>query len=281
MTTPTDDGMLYYRHRLPVRLMHWINVVCLAILLMSGLGIFNAHPTLYWGESSYNGRPVVMQVFARPSLETGRPRGILKVFGREYDTTGVLGVSKLPDGTLVERAFPHWITLPGYYSLADARAWHFFFAWLFVINGFCYLLYTIFSGHLSDDMVPTSPEVRNIGASINDHLRFRHPAGEAAKRYNVLQQFAYLIVIFLLLPGIALMGMGMSPMLDTLITGWVGWFGGRQSVRTLHFAAACLIVGFVLVHVFEVLVSGVWNQMRSMVTGYYRVPTPRERGPRR
>ena len=42
---------LYYRHRLPVRLMHWINVVALTILLMSGLQIFNAHPALYWRAS--------------------------------------------------------------------------------------------------------------------------------------------------------------------------------------------------------------------------------------
>ena len=37
----------YYRHRLPIRISHWINVVCLTILLLSGLGIFNAHPALY------------------------------------------------------------------------------------------------------------------------------------------------------------------------------------------------------------------------------------------
>ena len=36
-----------YRHRLPVRVMHWVNVICLTILLMSGLNIFNAHPALY------------------------------------------------------------------------------------------------------------------------------------------------------------------------------------------------------------------------------------------
>ena len=41
-----------YRHRLPVRLMHWINVVCLVVLLGSGLNIFNAHPALYWGHDS-------------------------------------------------------------------------------------------------------------------------------------------------------------------------------------------------------------------------------------
>ncbi|MEP6658129.1 MAG: cytochrome b/b6 domain-containing protein, partial [Betaproteobacteria bacterium] len=42
----------YARHAGPVRIMHWINVVSLTILFMSGLQIFNAHPALYWGKSS-------------------------------------------------------------------------------------------------------------------------------------------------------------------------------------------------------------------------------------
>src|SRR3546814_13593621 len=45
-----------YRHTLPVRLMHWINVLCFVVLLMSGLNIFNAHPALNLGKSTYNGR---------------------------------------------------------------------------------------------------------------------------------------------------------------------------------------------------------------------------------
>jgi hypothetical protein len=49
----------FYRHRLPIRVMHWINVVCLTILLMSGLNIFNAHPALYWGQGSTFDRPWV------------------------------------------------------------------------------------------------------------------------------------------------------------------------------------------------------------------------------
>ena len=57
-------GYLYYRHRLPVRIMHWINVVALTLLFMSGLQIFNAHPALYWGKSSYTGRPALMEIGA-------------------------------------------------------------------------------------------------------------------------------------------------------------------------------------------------------------------------
>ena len=102
-------------------------------------------------------------------------------------------------------------------------------------------------------------------------MLFRHPTGEAAKRYNVLQKIAYLVVIFVLVPLVVLMGLGMSPWANTIVPGWVDLFGGRQSARTIHFIAAWLIVAFVLIHVFEVIVAGFWNHLRSMITGRYRV----------
>ena len=123
------------------------------------------------------------------------------------------------------------------------------------------------------DLAPTSSDLRSIGQSIVDHLKFKHPTGEAAKRYNVLQKLAYLAVIFVLLPLIILMGMAMSPWLDSLWPGWIDVFGGRQSARTIHFVAAWLLVAFVLIHVFEVIVSGFWNHLRSMITGRFRIVT--------
>ncbi|MGJ9419106.1 cytochrome b/b6 domain-containing protein [Massilia sp. CMS3.1] len=282
----------YYRHRLPVRISHWINLLCLIVLLMSGLGIFNAHPALYWGASSYTTEPAFLEISSETVPATkesqalggeakpepsGEKRGTLRIGGVEFDTTGVLGVSTSASGTHNERAFPSWLTIPGAYSLADSRLWHFFFAWLFVLNGFFYIAYTLLSGHLRRDLLPDGRDLRGIGASIIDHLRFKHPEGEAARRYNVLQKLAYLIVIFILLPLIVLMGMAMSPMLNSLMTGWVDLFGGRQSARSIHFIVACLLLVFVLIHVFEVIVSGLWNHLRSMITGYYVIQPNREK----
>jgi len=85
-------------------------------------------------------------------------------------------------------------------------------------------------------------------------------------------------VIFVLLPLVILMGFAMSPRLDTLFTGWVDLFGGRQSARSIHFIAAWLLVLFVLVHVFEVIITGLWNNLRSMITGRYRVPAEEVHG---
>lgn len=267
------SSYLYDRHALPVRLMHWLNVLSLTTLLMSGLMIFNAHPALNWGKSSYNGKPPLFEITAR---DAGADKliGVTRVLGHEFETTGLLGVSTGSNGKPASVAFPAWITIPGAYSLSDGRLWHFFFAWVLVLNGVCYVAYAFASRHLQRDLLPSRFDWRSIGRSIRDHLAFRHPVGEEARRYNVLQKLAYLAVIFGLLPVIILAGWAMSPWLNSLLPGWVDVFGGRQSARTVHFIVAWLLVAFVAIHVFEVIVSGLWNHLRSMVTGRYRITNP-------
>ena len=260
--------MRFYRHRLPVRVMHWVNVISITILLMSGLNIFNAHPALYWGRESRFSSPW-LAITARDT--PAGPVGVTQFAGREWQTTGVLGLSAV-EGDFKSRAFPSWATVPGPQWLSMARHWHLFFAWVFAINGIAYLLYSLFSRHLTRDLLPTRAELRGIGASIKDHLLLRHASGEAAKRYNVLQNLAYLTVIFVLLPLVILAGLAMSPRLDTVYAGWVDLLGGRQSARSLHFIAAAGLLLFTLVHLFEVLVAGAWNEIRSMITGWTTVP---------
>jgi thiosulfate reductase cytochrome b subunit len=259
-----------YRHRLPVRIMHWINVACLFILLMSGLQVFNAHPALYWGNISTFDKPA-LSMTAKTGPD-GKLRGQTQVGSLRFDTTGVFGVSKNMAGEDSRRGFPMWATIPGPRNLAEGRRWHFFFAWVFVINGLAYLLWSWRARHLRDDLAPTRSDWRGIGRSIRDHLRFKHPTGVEATRYNVLQKLAYLAVIFILLPGIVLMGLAMSPQLDSVLGWMVDLVGGRQSARTWHFVIAVALVAFVAVHVFMVLVSGPVNQIRSMITGRYRIP---------
>jgi thiosulfate reductase cytochrome b subunit len=232
---------------------------------MSGLHIFNAHPSLYWGKSSYTGDPPILSMSANQT--NGETIGVTRLFGQEFNTTGVFGASKV-EGQWQERGFPAWATIPGSQWLAMGRRWHFFFAWIFVINGLLYVIYSVFSRHFARDLTPTKTDLRGIGRSIKDHLAFRHPHGEAAKHYNVLQKLAYLIVIFGLLPLVTLMGLALSPWLDSVIPGWVDLFGGRQSARTL---AAVALLAFVVIHVFEVVITGLWNNLRSMITGHYRI----------
>lgn len=271
MAEPDTKGSeLYYRHRLPVRIMHWVNVVAFFTLFMSGLQIFNAHPSLYWGRSSYSGHPPVLQMHARQTQD-GTLVGVTDVLGHEFITTGWLGASRGPDGVLVQRGFPSWATIPDAQWLAMGRRWHLFFAWVFVINGLAYVAWSVWSRHLAHDLSPDRNDWRSIGRSIKDHLLFRHPAGEEEKHYNVLQKLTYLIVIFVLLPLMVVSGWSMSPWLNAVIAGWVDVFGGRQSGRTIHFIIAWVLMAFVFIHVFEVIVSGAWNHLRSMITGRYRL----------
>ncbi len=261
---------MQYRHSLLVRLMHWINVMALVVLLMSGLNIFNAHSALYWGESSYGKKPPLLEIRGLEDNE-GNLIGTTRLFGYKIDTTGFLGASK-QDGDMVKRGFPTWLTIPSIKWLAMARRWHFFFAWLLVVNGISFVTYSLLSRHVVRELVPTRQDFHSIGRSVIDHLLLRRPKGEEATRYNVLQKMAYLCVIFLIAPVMILMGLGMSPALDALFPGLVSLFGGRQSMRTLHFIIAWALVAFVFVHVFEVIVNGFWNNVRSMITGYFKMP---------
>ncbi len=270
-STGSTRNLLYQRHTLAIRVMHWVNVIAFSLLLMSGLQIFNAHPALNWGKSSYNGQAPLLQMGALRDPQ-GQLVGVTQVFGHTFDTTGVLGVSADANGRPGARGFPAWITVPGAQWLSMARRWHFFFAWLLVINGVAYLLYALVSHHLTRDLTPTRRDWRSLGRSIKDHVRFRHPRGDEATRYNILQKLAYLSVILGLFPLVIVAGLAMSPGLNALLPGWIDLFGGRQSARTVHFIAAWALVAFVLIHVFEVIISGLWNNLRSMITGRYRVP---------
>ncbi|HEX4198547.1 MAG TPA: cytochrome b/b6 domain-containing protein [Caulobacteraceae bacterium] len=266
-----------YRHGLIVRLTHWINVLAISLLLMSGAQIFNAHPRLYWGQYGADADTPLMEMGALNS-----PHGLVgvtRVGGLTLTTTGVLGASREAGGQLAVRGFPRWLTLPSWRDLATGRRWHFFLAWVFVLNGLLYLLAGVLSGHFRRDLAPTGAQIRprHILQSIWDHMRLKHPTGEEARHYNVLQKLTYLIVIFVLLPLMVGTGLTMSPGMDAVLPGLLTLFGGRQSARTIHFVSANLIVLFVLVHVVEVFLAGVWNEMRSMITGRYVVPAEAHR----
>jgi thiosulfate reductase cytochrome b subunit len=265
-----DDRIAIRRHAGLVRLTHWINAICLLILLMSGLQIFNAHPALYWGQISTFGRPLLSVIGTEGT--DGRIVGATWIFGHAFDTTGLLGASRGPDGSVDVRGFPSWLTLPSYQDLATGRRWHFFFAWLLVVNGLVYLLYGFASGHLRRDLVPTREQFRSVGYSIVEHLRLRFPAGDEARHYNVLQKLSYLFVAVGLVPLMVLTGLTMSPGIDAAAPSLLTVFGGRQSARTIHFLVASCLVLFVAVHIAMVLLSGAWNNLRSMVTGTYVLP---------
>ena len=266
----TDDKgakpakVLVYRHAGVTRATHWINVLALSLLLMSGLQIFNAHPALYWGAKS---------VFAHPwlamdaMLKGGKPVWVTTVAGYHFTTTGLFGWSGKDGGG--PRGFPAWATVPSYQDLADGRRWHFFFAWLFVI----YLALGLINGHFRRDLVPKGWQLKpaHVWHEIVTHAQLKFPKGEEAKTYNILQKGAYLGVVLVLLPLMLATGLTMSPGFDSAAPWLIDLFGGRQSARSIHFISASLIVAFVVVHLVMVVASGTWNNIRSMITGKYAI----------
>lgn len=232
-------GDLVRRHTLVTRLWHWTNAVTLLIMLMSGLMILNAHPRLYWGH-----------------------------YGSDHDPAWLVLAS------MEDVAFPGWMTLPSHYSLADARLWHLAFAWLLVLSLAGYLGWALYKGHLKRQIVPRPAELNpaHLWHDIREHAKLNFPTGAAALNYNVLQKLAYAGVLLVLLPGVILTGLTMSPGINAGVPWLVDLFGGRQSARSLHFLSAAGLVLFFLAHIIMVVLAGPFNEVRSMITGRYRLP---------
>ncbi len=264
----------FHRHSLAVRVTHWVNALAIFFLLMTGLNIFNAHPMLYWGKYGANPAEGADPSWLMISSTAGaNPRGFVRIGDLTVTTTGVLGLSASKAGGRQAIAYPHWATFPSYRDLATARNFHFFFAWVLVINGLVYLIYSIASGHVRRDLLPRAAELApsNIAHDIVQHARLKFPKGEDAKRYHILQKLAYGGVIFVLVPGIIFTGLGMSPGINAAWPIVVDLPGGRATARSLHWVIANLILAFILVHLLMVMLAGPINEMRSMITGKFRV----------
>ena len=215
------------KHALATRLWHWLNAVCLVVLFMSGLNISNAHRRLYWGHWG---------------------------FAPE-------------DAWLTVMRFPGWMTIPGHYSLADARIWHLFVAWPFALGLLGFMIASLANRHFKRDLVTSRREWRwsAIRADILQHLKldFSHAGG----KFNFLQKFSYGVVIFILLPLMIFSGIAMSPAMDANWPLVVDLFGGRQSARSVHFIVAWALAAFLVLHLLLVLLSGPVGQLRDMITG--------------
>jgi Ni/Fe-hydrogenase b-type cytochrome subunit len=258
MNSPT------YRHNPITRATHWVNMLALAILFMSGLMIFNAYPHLHWG-SKAEPDEAFFSIYA--VNKDGDIRAYTELYGLRVETTGVLGLQNTEMGP-VPRAFPSWITVPGFYCLSCGRRWHFFFGWLFALNGLLYLVYNSINGHMGKFFL-TTRDARKILPMTLYYLRIRKTSPQDGE-YNPLQKAAYTSVFFILTPLIVASGLAMSPQMDAGFKWLPAIFGGRQSARTFHFLTTFFFAFFTFGHVFMVATTGALNNMRSMITGWYR-----------
>jgi thiosulfate reductase cytochrome b subunit len=163
--------------------------------------------------------------------------------------------------------FPGAVTIPSFRDLATGRVVHFFFGWLLVAALFVWFLASFINGHLRRDIVPKGSDIVGLPRDALDHARLRLHHGRA---YTPLQKLSYFAVFFVLFPLIVLTGLTMSPGMDAAWPWLLDLFGGRQTARTIHFGVMVLLVLFFIVHIIMVVLAGPLNELRSMITGWYR-----------
>jgi thiosulfate reductase cytochrome b subunit len=223
------------RHRMLVRVTHWITALAFLALLLSGVEILISHPWFYWGEA---GNVLTPPLFKLP-IPSSR--------------------AKVPTGYG--------------FVLRDQNGWsrylHFQSAWVVVLTGLVYGVFGIFSGHFRRNLVPARRDLsrKSLTATIARHLRLQPGAEAEAWSYNGPQRLTYLLVIFVLFPLAIWTGLAMSPAVVSAIPAMVTVWGGQQSARTIHFFVSILLTAFLVIHVAMVWLAGFRNRMRAMITG--------------
>lgn len=217
---------LELKHPLAIRWMHWINFPVLFTMIISGIWI-------YWNDTD-NAYQHAHKVYR-------------------------IGLGKL---TLF-RLFPDWfytrLHIP--YHVTQGLGYHFFFMWIFGLNGILYVGYLAVSGEWRL-MIPQRSSLRDaIQVTLVDlHLRKGLPK---QTKYNGAQRIAYTSVIFM---GAGMLITGLAIYKPTSAHWLTSLLGGYEMARWLHFWLTISFVGFFFIHVFQVVMAG-WNNFRSMISG--------------
>ncbi len=215
------------KHSLSTRLWHWVNVVALIVLFMTGLNISNAHRYLYWGDYGFDPADAWARVMR----------------------------------------FPGWATIPGNYDLAEARDYHNLAAWIFAISLLFIWIAMIANKHFWKDIATSPREWKPsaIWSDVREHLKLNFDHGDA--KYNFLQKVTYGVVLGIFLPMMVFTGLAISPGFEPAAPWMVDLLGGRQSARSLHFIFAWALFAFFVIHILLVLMAGPIGLMRDMITG--------------
>ena len=215
------------KHPLAIRWMHWVNFPVLFTMIWSGV-------LIYWNDSDNR--------YQHPHEVYRIGLGPVTVF----------------------RFFPTWFytLIDAPYHVTKALGYHFFFMWIFAINGIVYVLFLAISGEWRF-LVPLKRSFADaIQVTLVDlHLRKGLPP---QTKYNGAQRIAYTAVVVMgfgsLVTGLAIYKPTSAHWLTMLL-------GGYEMARWLHFWLTLSFCGFFLVHVGQVVLAG-WNNFRAMVSGY-------------
>ena len=223
----TSTIRLELKHPRAIRWMHWINFPVLFTMIWSGL-------LIYWGDS-----------------DTGyqHPHRVYRI-----------GIGSF---TLF-RFFPEWVykLLNAPYRITNGLGYHFFFMWIFALNGLVYVLYLAFSGEWRF-LLPTMKSWQEaIQVTLYDlHLTKVHPP---IRKFNSAQKIAYTTIIVM---GFGSLVTGLAIYKPTQAHSLTSLLGGYEMARWEHFLLTIGFMAFFLLHVGQVVKTG-WNNFRGMVTGY-------------
>jgi thiosulfate reductase cytochrome b subunit len=148
------------------------------------------------------------------------------------------------------------------FRLAEGMAYHFFFMWLFFLNGLIYVLYTIFSGEWRY-LVPNRRSFKEAWQVLLHDLRLRKTKPPQGK-YNGAQRIAYSAIIIM---GIGSLLTGLAIYKPVQLEWLCAIFGGYKMARIIHFALTIGYVLFFIIHIIQVILAG-WNNFRAMITGF-------------
>jgi thiosulfate reductase cytochrome b subunit len=148
------------------------------------------------------------------------------------------------------------------HKLAYGMALHFFFAWIFAINGLAYVIYTLVSGEWRE----LTPEAKSFGEALQvakHDMGFKIPLPPQG-RYNAAQRITYSAIV--VMGGLSLLtGLGIYK--PAQLHWLTAMLGGYEWARWEHFWLTMGYVGFFAIHIGQVIRAG-WANFRSMVCGY-------------
>jgi thiosulfate reductase cytochrome b subunit len=224
---PVPTLQLDRKHPLAIRWMHWINFPVLFTMIWSGI-------LIYWNDSDNRYQ---------------HPHEVYRV-----------GIGSFTLFRFFPPWFYHWINAQ--YQVTRALGYHFFFMWIFALNGLFYVAYLLSSKEWKFVVPDRKSIAEAIQVTLVDlHLRKGMPP---QTKYNGAQKIAYTSIIAMgfgsLATGLAIYKPTQAHWLTTIL-------GGYEMARWFHFLLTIGFCAFFLVHVGQVVLAG-WNNFRSMVSGY-------------
>ena len=164
----------------------------------------------------------------------------------------------------------HWLPL-------NVAKPHQYFGLAMIAIGLVYLAGGILSGSLSKACCSGPRDVPGLVPMAAYYLRLRKDA-PVYTDYNPLQKIAYTLIILTLGPMMAATGLALWPHL-TVLRPLARLFGGRNDVAIWHLGFGLELVLFFAGHMIMVATTGCANNIRAIVTGWYRLPAAESASP--